>query len=82
MSVFLCPKPRKKMYVRYTRLQQQTVKWRFPGGKYNAEGGRGKCVSICISKHGICTPKSPLVCVFAPKTPVLKGEKNNESKYK
>ena len=23
-----------------------------------------------------------LVCGFAPKTPVLKGEKNNESKYK
>ena len=39
-------------------------------------------VRKCISKHGICTPKSPLVCGFAPKTPVLKGEKNNESKYK
>ena len=29
----------------------------FPGGQYNAEGGRGKCVSICISKHGILLSK-------------------------
>lgn len=74
MSVFLCPKPRKKIYVKYTRLQQQTVKWRFPGGKYNAEGGRGKCVSICISKHGILTAKRPLVSGNAPNTPPVGNE--------
>ena len=41
----------------------------FPGGKHNAEGGRDKCVSICISKHGILTAKRPLVSGNAPNTP-------------
>ena len=36
----------------------------------NGGWGQGnKCVSICISKHGICLYKSPLVSGNAPNTP-------------